>query len=204
MTQESKKMILYASYISVLTIALLISAKITTLWSLTFTVGALSYAVTFAITDTISEVYGRDEAKRLVYLGFVSYFMVIVYSQIAVYMPPADFWKENQGAFELVIGLVPRIVIASFISYTISQYHDVWAFHFWKRKTNGKHLWLRNNLSTISSQFIDTIIFVTIAFYGIVPNEVLLGMILGQFLFKMGVAVIDTPFVYLLVSWLKK
>lgn len=204
MTQESKKMILYASYISVLTIALLISAKITTLWSLTFTVGALSYAVTFAITDTISEVYGRDEAKRLVYLGFVSYFMVIVYSQIAVYMPPADFWKENQGAFELVIGLVPRIVIASFISYTISQYHDVWAFHFWKRKTNGKHLWLRNNLSTISSQLIDTIIFVTIAFYGIVPNEVLLGMILGQFLFKMGIAVIDTPFVYLLVSWLKK
>ena len=187
-----------------MTVSLLISAKITTLIGLTFTVGAFAYAVTFPITDTISEVYGRKEAQTLVYLGFIAYLMVVVYSQIAVYLPSADFWSDNQTAYETVIGLVPRIVIASFISYTVSQYHDVWAFHFWKKVTNGKYLWVRNNASTMSSQVIDTIIFVTIAFYGVVPNDVLVNMMIGQFLIKILIAVVDTPVVYMLVSWLKK
>lgn len=204
MTQETKKMILYTAYISILTVSLLISAKITTLIGLTFTVGAFAYAVTFPITDTISEVYGRKEAQTLVYLGFIAYLMVVLYSQLAVYLPTADFWKNNQEAYETVIGLVPRIVIASFISYTVSQYHDVWAFHFWKKITNGKHLWIRNNASTMSSQVIDTIIFVTIAFYSVVPNDVLFQMMIGQFLIKILIAIVDTPVVYLLVSWLKK
>lgn len=204
MTRDTKKLILYTAYISILTVSLLISAKITTLIGLTFTVGAFAYAVTFPITDTISEVYGRKEAQTLVYLGFIAYLMVVVYSQIAVYLPSADFWNDNQTAYETVIGLVPRIVIASFISYTVSQYHDVWAFHFWKKVTKGKYLWVRNNASTMSSQVIDTIIFVTIAFYGVVPNDVLADMMIGQFLIKILIAVIDTPVVYMLVSWLKK
>jgi uncharacterized integral membrane protein (TIGR00697 family) len=204
MSQETKRLILYTAYISVLTVSLLISAKITTLIGLTFTVGAFAYAITFPITDTISEVYGRKEAQTLVYLGFIAYLMVVLYSQLAVYLPSANFWQENQDAYETVIGLVPRIVIASFISYTISQYHDVWAFHFWKKITNGKHLWLRNNASTISSQIIDTVIFVTIAFYAVVPNNVLVEMMIGQFLIKMIIAIVDTPIVYMLVSWLKK
>jgi uncharacterized integral membrane protein (TIGR00697 family) len=204
MTKETKKLILYTAYISILTVSLLISAKITTLIGLTFTVGAFAYAVTFPITDTISEVYGRKEAQILVYLGFIAYLMVVLYSQLAVYLPSANFWNENQAAYETVIGLVPRIVIASFISYTVSQYHDVWAFHFWKKVTNGKYLWLRNNASTMTSQVIDTIIFVTIAFYMVVPNEVLFEMMLGQFLIKIIIAIVDTPVVYMLVSWLKK
>jgi len=204
LTRDTKKLILYTAYISILTVSLLISAKITTLIGLTFTVGAFAYAVTFPITDTISEVYGRKEAQTLVYLGFIAYLMVVVYSQIAVYLPSADFWNDNQTAYETVIGLVPRIVIASFISYTVSQYHDVWAFHFWKKVTKGKYLWVRNNASTMSSQVIDTIIFVTIAFYGVVPNDVLADMMIGQFLIKILIAVIDTPVVYMLVSWLKK
>ena len=189
---------------STITTSLLISAKITSIFSLTFTVGAFSYAITFVITDAISEVFGKDEANKLIYFGWSAYAIVILFTQLAVYLPSADFWIENQAAYETVLGVVPRIILGSLCSYTISQYYDIWAFHFLKIVTKGKHLWLRNNLSTISSQLIDTVIFVTIAFYGIVPDDVLLSMIVGQFIIKLCIALGDTPIVYALVFWLNK
>ncbi|PIZ54623.1 transporter, partial [Candidatus Uhrbacteria bacterium CG_4_10_14_0_2_um_filter_41_7] len=87
----------------------------------------------------------------------------------------------------------PRITVASFIAYLISQHHDVWAFHFWKKKTNGKHLWLRNNASTVVSQLIDTVVFTFIAFYGVLP---IVPLILGTWVVKILIALIDTPFIY--------
>ncbi len=197
-------MLLFITFISSLTTSLLISAKITTILSLTFTVGALSYAITFAISDVISEVFGRKEANKLIYFGWVAYLLVVVFSFVAVKLPPADFWVSNQPSYELVLGIVPRIILGSLCSYTISQYHDIWAFHFWKKITKDKYLWLRNNLSTFTSQFIDTLIFILVAFYGIVPNDALFGLIIGQYLFKLLIAIIDTPMVYLIVSWLKR
>lgn len=203
MTESDKKLILFCLFMSTITTSLLISAKITTLFSLTFTVGAFAYAISFAITDAISELYGRREASKLIYLGWISYAVVILFSQLAVNLPPAEFWSENNEAYALILGIVPRIILGSLCSYTISQYHDIWAFHFWKKVTKEKFLWLRNNLSTITSQFIDTLIFITIAFYGIVPNDALVQMIFGQFLVKVVIAITDTPLVYLLVYWFK-
>ena len=86
--------------------------------------------------------------------------------------------------------------MASFIAYLISQFHDVWAFHFWKNKTNDRHLWLRNNLSTAVSQFLDSFIFITIAFYGVMP---IWPLIMGQWIIKIAIALLDTPVVYLVV-----
>lgn len=99
---------------------------------------------------------------------------------------------------------VGRIVLASMIAYLVSQHHDVWAFLKWREVTKGKHLWLRNNASTIISQGIDTILFITIAFYGVVPNNILLQMMLYQWIWKLIVALLDTPFVYIGVSLIKK
>lgn len=115
----------------------------------------------------------------------------------------ALLWKsapigiEMAEAFNKVFSLTPRIVIASMVAYLISQTHDVYAFHFWKEKTKGKYLWLRNNASTMVSQAIDTCTFITLAFYGIVPNDVLLGMIVWQYLIKVTIALMDTPFMYI-------
>ena len=97
-----------------------------------------------------------------------------------------------------------RVTVAGLVAYIISQSHDVWAFHVWKRVTRGKWLWLRNNASTIVSQLIDTVIFITLAFYGVVPNNILLKLIIGQWMWKAVVAVLDTPFVYLGVYVLRK
>jgi hypothetical protein len=117
-------------------------------------------------------------------------------------LPPAPFW-EGQSAYESILGMVPRITLASMIAYLISQHHDVFAFHFWRQKTKGRFLWLRNNASTMVSQALDTGLFIPIAFWGTVSTEVLTEMLLTQYVIKLIIAAGDTPFCYLLVALLK-
>ncbi|RLG68080.1 MAG: VUT family protein, partial [Methanobacteriota archaeon] len=104
-------------------------------------------------------------------------------------------------SFAEVLGPAPRIVAASMVAYLVSQHHDVFAFHFWKKKTGGKHLWIRNNASTVVSQLVDSVIFITLAFYGVTP---LLPLIFGQWVVKMFIAVMDTPFCYLACKLIEK
>ena len=203
MEKETKFMIIFGIFIAALTILNVVSVKIVTLFGLTFSVGAFIYAITFPCTDIISECWGKNRAKKVVLIGFLANILVVSFILISISTPAAEFWEGNQAAFKTILGVVPRILLASMIAYLISQYHDVWAFHFWKNYTSGKYLWFRNNASTFTSQLIDSVIFVTIAFYGILPNSLLIPTIFGQFVIKLGIAVIDTPFVYLLVNWIK-
>ena len=146
---------------------------------------------------------GKKEANRIVWLGLWMNLVMIAFLYLGRFLPPASFW-EKQHAYETILGMVPRIVAASMVAYLISQLHDVWAFLFWRRVTAGKHLWLRNNLSTIVSQFLDSIIFITLAFAGTVANAVLVNMIISQYLVKIILALADTPFCYLAVRWARK
>jgi len=114
---------------------------------------------------------------------------------------------KNQEAYALIFGNTLRMMFASVIAFVISQFHDVWAFDYWKKKTEGKYLWLRNNLSTITSQLIDTVIFMFIAFYALTPKHTvsyMFALIIPYYLLKIVIALIDTPFVYAGVWWLKK
>lgn len=160
--------------------------------------GVIVYASTFLITDIIGEIYGKEYSKKAVITGFFANIIAVVAILIAINWTPAPFLSnEFLNSFNKILGFAPRIVLASMIAYLISQTHDVYAFHFWKRKTKGRHLWLRNNASTIVSQAIDTAVFITIAFYGLVANEVLLSMIFGQYVLKVFIALFDTPFIYI-------
>ena len=116
---------------------------------------------------------------------------------IAVNWQPA-FPSEIFESFDSVLGLAPRIILASFVAYLISQHHDVLAFDMWKKVTKGKFLWLRNNASTFVSQFIDSVIFITIAFAGIPGGPSLIEMILAQYFIKLMIAILDTPLIYML------
>ena len=167
--------------------------------------GVIVYSSTFLVTDIISEVYGREEGKKAVICGLLANIVMLVSVFIVLMWTPANIPGnfEVAKAFEVVFSLTPRIVFASIVAYFISQMHDVYAFHFWKVRTHGKHLWLRNNASTIVSQAIDTTIFITLAFYGVVPNEVLFSMIFGQYVIKVLIALLDTPFMYLATAVFK-
>lgn len=170
------------------------------------TLGNILYAGGFLVTDILAENYGRKEAQRAVYLGFFSLIAMTLIMQIAVSFTPSNI-EEGIITFngvKRVFDFMPRIVIASLISYLISQTHDIWAYEFWKKKySEPKHIWIRNNASTMVSQLIDNACFTLIAFYGVYPKEVLIEIFLTTYFMKFLVAVCDTPFVYI-AHYLKK
>ncbi|MFN2342992.1 MAG: queuosine precursor transporter [Desulfonatronovibrio sp.] len=195
---NSLAFILLASLFSgSLVIASVISSKIITIGGVVLPAGILAYCITFVASDVISEIWGKEKAKQVVLGGFAALVVCLGLIHLALAWPGAAFWENNE-AYASVLGAAPRIIIASLIAYLISQNHDVWAFHFWKKVFNGRHLWIRNNLSTASSQVIDSAIFISIAFYGIMP---ILPLIAGQVMVKLIIAFMDTPVVYFLV-WL--
>ena len=129
-------------------------------------VGILPYPITFLITDIISEIYGRKKANQVVIAGIFASFFSMIIILIANYVPAIDNSPINNEIFSKVFGLSPIAVLASMLAYLFAQFIDIKIYHFWKQKTKGKHLWLRNNFSTFSSQFIDTI--TVISFYRLV------------------------------------
>ena len=135
----------------------------------------------------------------MVWFGFVANIILVIVIYLGGMIPAPAFW-ENQEAYNTILGAVPRIVLASMVAYLVSQNLDVIGFHFWSRVTHGRFLWLRNNASTLVSQSIDTVLFVVIAFAGVVPSQVLWQMIWMQYLVKLGIAAVDTPVVYALVG----
>lgn len=186
---------LLAIYISTLISANIIATlKITNLWGFIVPAGFVAYAITFTITDIVSEVWGKGEAYKYVKAGFIANVFVIAMILVGYVMPPLT--PEMQESYNTIMPMW-RIVLASMVAYLVSQTHDVWAFHKWRELTRGRWLWLRNNASTTVSQLIDTAIFITLAFYGIVPDNILVYMIFWQWVWKIIVALIDTPFVYL-------
>ncbi len=177
--------------------------KFVYIFGIAATLGNAVYGATFLATDILSELYGKEKARKAVWLGFFGVALTTIYMQLALHFKPADF-DEASPHLEFIFNLMPRIVIASLTAYLISQQHDVWAFHFWKEKTKGKYLWLRNNASTMVSQFIDTMIFCTIAFVGTVPTKEFWQIVLTTYIFKWAVAALDTPFIYWAVSMKNK
>ena len=178
-----------------LVLAAVMASKIIQVGPIVVPAGVLAYCLTFLITDVISEVWGKEQAQTVVTGGFITLVLVFVLTSASIVWPPASFWPHQQ-AYKTILGSSARIMIASLTAYLFSQYHDVWAFHFWKRVTTDRFLWLRNNASTVVSQLLDSVVFITIAFYGSLP---VMPLILGQWFVKVGIALLDTPFVYLLV-----
>jgi hypothetical protein len=168
-------------------------------------VGILPYPLTFLITDLISEIYGKKRANDVVVVGiFASLFsLLIIYAASNV---PATSWSYvNDNTFNLVFGNSMIAVFSSMLTYLLAQFIDIQIYHFWKRITKGKHLWLRNNFSTWFSQFIDTftIVFLLCSF-GIIDWANFKGLLVSGVLFKVIVAACDTPLLYLGVYFFRK
>ena len=152
----------------------------------------VAYPITFLMTDIIGEIWGKKQANKTVFIGLVCQLFASLLIVIAILLPIAPF-ADNQSMFKEILGSSLRVTLASLIAYLFSQSWDVFVFHKLKNKST-KYKWLRNNLSTMTSQIIDTAIFITIAFYGTVPN--ILTMILSQYVIKAILALLDTPFFY--------
>lgn len=155
------------------------------------------YAGTFLITDIISERYGREQAKRAVWLGFIGqmFFVAILYCILH-----APVFPDKLKVLSDALGFMPKLILASGVAYIVSQFLDVWVFHKIRERTGGNHKWARNIGSTMVSQLVDTAIFLGIAFYGRPPTETFgawFSFVLTTWAVKVTVALVDTPFFYL-------
>ena len=164
--------------------------------------GTIAYSITFPITDIVDEVYGKRKAVYIVWAGLFAEIAMLVLIGAEALLPALE--PGMQADYLRVFTPQVRIVLASIVAYLVSQHHDVWAFWKWREITRGKYLWIRNNASTMVSQFLDSAIFIFIAFYGIESMDILLNMIMSMWLFKVLIAALDTPFVYLGVSLVKR
>ncbi|MDH5752689.1 MAG: queuosine precursor transporter [Deltaproteobacteria bacterium] len=182
-------------FVGALITANIIASKIIMIGGMVVPAGVLAYSVTFAMTDTICEIWGRERTQWVVRIGFLVQTLVFGLIIMAIYLPTAPFW-HGQEAYNNVLGTSGRIILASLTAYAISQSLDVYIFSLLKKFLQGRHLWLRNNLSTFISQTVDTLVFITIAFAGQMD---LLPLILGQITVKWIIAALDTPVVYGLV-----
>ena len=206
MTSDKKIAILSAIFVAALIAANLLGTKITSFFGIAVSVGIFAYPITFLITDALEEVFGKKTVTNLMYATIIAQILVLILVAVSVQLPPADRYSDNES-YGLVFSNSMRIIIASLVAFFLSQTHDIWAFNFWKEKTKGKFLWLRNNLSTVISQFVDSTIFMFIAFYQITPKfdvGFIFSLIIPYWIFKIVFALIDTPIVYVIVAWLKK
>lgn len=198
---EKNLMLVNAIFLTSLLVANVVSSKIVSFWGLTVPAAIVAYPLTFLMTDVIGEIWGKEEANKTVRLGFICQMVSLVLIGGAVLLPVAPF-ADNQAQFTAILGSSFRVVFASMIGYLVSQSWDVWIFHKVRDAYIKKHgstkggRWIWNNASTMTSQIIDTAIFITIAFIGTVPN--IWTMILSQYLVKFVYALLDTPFFYLL------
>ncbi|MEO0072423.1 MAG: queuosine precursor transporter [candidate division WOR-3 bacterium] len=153
----------------------------------------LIFPFTFQITDIVNEAFGRYEVHRMIAIAFITQVLMTLFLYLGTALPPAPFWS-GAGAWQEIINLVPRITLASWIAFLVSENLDAILYAQLRRFTKGKHLWLRNIFSDVPSLAVDSIIFVSLAFYGQVP---IWPLIQGQIVLKCLIGIVDTPFMYL-------
>ncbi len=194
---------LYAWIAMAIILANIQVAKIIRFFGFVTAMGNIIYGTTFLATDILTEKYGIKEARKAVFIGFFALIMTTVIMQITLAFIP-DKSDTLSPALEQIFGFMPDVTIASLTAYLISQLHDVWAFEFWKRKTQGKHLWLRNNASPMVSQLVDNATFKTLFFVVFNPQFVdslgfqgIFEIFFTSYIMKFIVAIFDTPFIYL-------
>lgn len=205
--QESlgrKRDFLFALFVACMVMVNTLGTKITTIAGVRVSVGIFFVPVLFLVTDIVGEVFGRREASRFVNMATIMLVLLFVMMAVCIAVKPNEQWGM-QEQYAQVFGSSIRMTIASLVSFVVAQQLDVFMFAFWGRITKGKHLWIRNNLSTIVSQLIDTTIFEFIAFWHLndkFTTGYIFSLILPYWLFKVVFALLDTPLCYLGVWWL--
>ena len=208
-TEKSKKIYLYlaATFIAALVVCNLIANKFITidLGFKTFVIsaGVLPYPITFLITDILSEIYGKKKTARIIWAGFGASLFVLGVPLLAHQFTAIEGSTVDDETFNKVFGNSWRVIFASMTAYLCAQLIDVRIYHFWKEKTAGKHLWLRNNFSTVFSQLVDTTLVVCVLFLGVRSHSEIIQFILDGWLFKILCAFIDTPLLYASTAFIR-
>ncbi|MFH0856579.1 MAG: queuosine precursor transporter [bacterium] len=195
--------IIMALFVAVLLISNIASTKIVQFGFFSFDGGTLLFPLSYIFGDILTEVYGYKKSRRVIWVGFLSAGIMALTLMAVTALPAAKDWPY-QEAFKNIMGLTPRIVIASLIAYLAGEFANSYILAKLKIKTNGRHLWLRTIGSTIIGEGLDTILFVLIAFWKILPPDLLITVLVSNYIFKCSLEVIFTPITYRTVKFLKE
>lgn len=206
--QASTNQFKYLIYVAVLFVSVLLisnvaSSKIVSLWKFDFDGGTILFPLSYIFGDVLTEVYGYKKTRPLIWMGMVMCVLMAVVFSVVGFLPASAGWNGSE-AYSMILGWTPRIVAASVVAYFCGEFLNSYVLAKMKILMNGKKLWVRTILSTVLGEYVDTVIFVMIAFYGVLPNELLVAVIVSNYIFKVGVEVLFTPFTYWMVGALKK
>jgi len=190
-------------FVATLMISNVVATKLFSLGPLIFTGGILIFPITYIFGDILTEVYGYSRSRKIIWTGFFALIFMSFILWIVGLLPPAPTW-QNQEAYLLILGFVPRIVLASLIGYWVGEFANSFVLAKMKLLTKGKHLWTRTISSTIVGEGVDTALFVLIGFYGVISGSILLIAILSGYTFKVAYETVATPLTYKIVRFLKK
>jgi queuosine precursor transporter len=192
-----------AFFVTVLLVSNVASSKILAIGPLTFDGGTILFPLSYIFGDILTEVYGYARSRRVIWTGFLMLLLATLVFIIVGILPPAADWN-GQAAYDQILGMTPRIVVASLTAYFVGEFLNAFVLAKMKVFTKGKHLWARTIGSTLFGEAADTLIFCMIAFYGILDNQLLLSVIVSNYVFKVGVEVLFTPVTYMVIGFLKK
>jgi queuosine precursor transporter len=195
--------IITALFVSVLLISNIASSKITTLGPFTLDAGTILFPLAYILGDMLTEVYGYSRARKVIWIGFFCNIIAALIFYVVGLLPPSPDWP-NQSSYDAILGVVPRIVLASMVAYFVGSFLNAFIMAKLKLITKGKKLWLRTISSSIVGQFFDTILFILIAFAGVLPTEVLITLLVSNFIFKLAIEILFTPITYAAVNRMKK
>ena len=189
-------------FVSVLLISNVASTKIVDLKWFTFDGGTLLFPLSYIFGDILTEVYGYKKSRGVIWLGFFMALLMSIVFIIVGKLPAAVDWN-NQAAYDAILGLTPRIVGASLIAYFFGEFSNSFVLAKMKILTKGKWLWTRTIGSTLVGEFVDSTLFILIAFVGVLPNSLLVTLIISNYIFKTGIEILFTPATYRVVKFLK-
>lgn len=192
-----------ALFVAILLISNIASSKIVQFGPLTFDGGTMLFPLSYIFGDILTEVYGYGASRRTIWLGFASAALMSIVLMVVGVLPAATDWG-NQAAYDAILGLTPRIVVASLAAYWCGSFSNSYILAKLKIFTAGKYLWLRTIGSTVVGELVDSILFIVIAFAGALPSSLLFTLIISNYIFKTLVEIVFTPATYRIVSALKR
>ncbi len=190
-------------FITCLITSNVIAVKLVDFFGIILPAAIIIFPISYIFGDILTEVYGYSSARKVIWLGFLCNLIFVLFCHVAKILPPASFWN-GQEAYETILGFTPRLLFASFVGYLFGEFSNSFVLAKLKIKTKGRFLWMRTIGSTIVGQGIDSALFITLAFYGTIPQTALFFTIINQWLTKTIYEALFTPFTYAVTNFLKR
>lgn len=203
MTYSPRFVLLVALFVTCLIAANITAVKLIAVFGLLLPAAIVIFPISYILGDVLTEVYGYRQARRVIWLGFACNLVVVATIWIGGVLPAAEFW-DGQAAYERILGLAPRILLASFLAYLVGEFANAYVLAKMKIATQGRWLWARTIGSTLVGQGLDSLIFIGLAFAGTIPTEALMGAVVTQWLVKSAYEALATPVTYAVVGHLKR